>query len=192
MVTAKRGSRVVHSIIPDEREWLSCLVYINAVDLSIPSFYIFCGRRFRRNYIEHCKAGATMAMQKKAWMTAYFFSAWISHFIKFVSSLGGISPTRRHFFILLGHNSHVALEVVREAWEAGLDLLTLPSHTSHGLQPLDVTIFKPFEIHFREYRNFWTSRNMHKKISKEILVQQVSLGLKRALSMHNITKGFIP
>jgi hypothetical protein len=133
MVIAKRGSRVVHSIIPDEREWLSCLVYINATGSSIPSFYnIFRGRRFRKNYIEHCEAGATMAMQKRAWMTAYLFSTWISHFIESVSSLGGISPTRRHLLILDGHNSHVTLEVVKEA---GLDLLTLPSHTSHALQP---------------------------------------------------------
>jgi hypothetical protein len=31
---------------------------------------------------------------------------------------------------------------------------------------------------------------MHQKVSKEILVQWVSLGLKKALSVHNITKGF--
>jgi hypothetical protein len=190
MVIAKRGSRAVHTIIPDQREWLSCLVCINAAGSSIPSFYIFRGKRFRRNYIEHCEAGATMAMQGRAWMTAYLFSAWISHFIESVRELGGISPARRHLFILDGHNSHVTLEVVREARRAGLDLLTLPSHTSHALQPLDVTVFKPFKTHFREYRNFWTSRNMHQKASKETLAQWVSLGLRKALSVHNITKGF--
>jgi hypothetical protein len=50
MVIAWRGSRAIHSIKPDQREWLSCLVCINAAGLSIPSFYIFRGRRFRRNY----------------------------------------------------------------------------------------------------------------------------------------------
>jgi hypothetical protein len=84
----------------------------------------------------------------------------------------------------------VTLEVVREAQQAGLDLLTLPSHTSHALQLLDVTVFKPFKTHFREYRNFWTSRNMHQKTTKETLVQWMSLGLKKALSVHNIKKGF--
>lgn len=95
-----------------------------------------------------------MAMQKRAWMIAYLFSGWISHFIKSLSSLGGISPTKRHLLKLNGHNSHVTLEVVKEAREARLDLLTLPSHTSHALQPLDVIVFKPFKIHFKEYKNF--------------------------------------
>jgi hypothetical protein len=96
--------------------------------------------------------------------------------------LGGISPSRRHLLILDRHNSHVTLEVVREARQAGLYLLTLPSRTSHALQPLDVTVFKPFKSHFREFRNFRTPRNMHQKATKEILAQWVSLGLKKALS----------
>jgi hypothetical protein len=100
MVIAKRGSRSVHSIIPDSREWLSCLVCINASCSAKPSFYIFRGKRFRKNYIERCETGATMAMQAKAWMTAYLFSAWISHFIESVRRLGGISPTTRHLLIL--------------------------------------------------------------------------------------------
>jgi hypothetical protein len=75
MVIAKRGSCAIHSVIPDSREWLSCLVYINASGLAIPSFYIFQGKRFQRNYIERCETGATMAMQAKAWMTAYLYSA---------------------------------------------------------------------------------------------------------------------
>jgi hypothetical protein len=83
------------------------------------------------------------------------------------------------------------LEVVREAKQAGLDLLTLPSHTSHALQPLHTTVFKSFKAHFREYRNFWTSTHMHQKATKEILADWVSLALKKALSEHNIKKGFM-
>jgi hypothetical protein len=112
MVIAKKGSRAIHSIIHDQREWLSCLVCINAAGSSVLSFYIFRGKRFRRNYIEHCEAGATMAMHGRAWMTTYLFSAWISHFIEAVKGIGGISPSQRHLLILDGHNSHVTLEVV--------------------------------------------------------------------------------
>jgi hypothetical protein len=101
-----------------------------------------------------------MAMQPRAWMTSYLFSAWISYFLKFVSRVGGISPEpeHRHLLILDGHNNHVTLEVAVKAKKVGLDLVTLPSHTSHALQPLDVAAFKPFKQRFREYRDFWTSR----------------------------------
>jgi hypothetical protein len=46
----------------------------------------------------------------------------------------------------------VTMEVVYKAMAVGLDLLTLPSHTSHHLQPLDVSVFGPF----KRYRDAWT------------------------------------
>jgi hypothetical protein len=145
MVISKRGARCVHSIVPNQREWLSVLVVVNVDGQAIPTFYIFSGKRFRQNYIEHCELGATMVMQPRAWMTSYLFSAWISHFLEYVSRLGGIFLEQRHLLILNSHNSYVTLEVVLEAKRVGLDLLTLPSYTSHALQPLDVSVFKPFK-----------------------------------------------
>ena len=190
VVIARRGARHVHSIVPDQREWLSVLVCINAGGLAIPSFYVFRGTRFRQNYIERCEPGATMAMQPRAWMTTYLFSAWLSHFIESVQRHGGISQERRHLLILDGHNSHVTLDVVREARAAGLDILTLPAHTSHAMQPLDVSILKPFKLHFRAYRDYWTSRNMSQPANKTTLAQWVSLGLRKALTSSNIVSGF--
>lgn len=63
MVVAEKGIRSVHQVTPDQREWLSVLVCVNASGDYIPSFYVFKGKRFRKNYIEKCEPGATMAMQ---------------------------------------------------------------------------------------------------------------------------------
>jgi hypothetical protein len=190
MVIAKRGARCVQSIVPNQREWFSMLVCINAGGQAIPLFYIFWGKRVHQNYIEHCEVGATMAMQPRAWMTSYLFSAWISHFLESVNRLGGISPQQGHLLILDGHNSHMTLEVVMEAKRVGLDLLTLPSHTSHALQLLDISVFKPFKQHFREYKDFWTSHNLDQPAIKQILAQWVSLAFVKALSQNNIRSTF--
>jgi hypothetical protein len=139
IVIARRSARRVHSIIPNQREWLSVLVCMNTTGLAIPSFYVFKEKYLRQNYIERCEPGTTMAMQPRAWMTGYLFSAWISHFIECVQHTGGISVEQRHLLILDGHSSHMTLDIVWEARAAGLDLLTLPSHTSHAMQPLDVS-----------------------------------------------------
>jgi hypothetical protein len=71
-----------------------------------------------------------------------------------------------------------------------LDLLTIPAHTSHALQPLDVSVFKPFKQHFREYHDFWSSRNLNESATKDTLAHWVSLALRKALSASNIKKGF--
>jgi hypothetical protein len=152
-VLAKKESRGVYSVIPDEKEWLSVLACVNAAGSSIPSFYIFRGLRFRRNYIKDCENGATMAMQQKTWMIGFLFFNWLDHFITHVQALYGVSTTNRHLLIVDGHNSHVTIEVVKKAAKAGIDMVSLPSHTSHALQPLDVSVFKPFKTAFRFYRD---------------------------------------
>lgn len=44
-----------------------------------------------------------------------------------------ISQTNMHLLILNGHGSHVAFEVMEQAQKFGLDMVTLPLHTSHPL-----------------------------------------------------------
>ena len=57
------------------------------------------------------------------------------------------------------HNLHVTVDVIMKAMEVGLDLVTLPSHTSHRLQPLDVGVFVPYERAFREDRDAWVLKH---------------------------------
>jgi hypothetical protein len=148
-VLAKTGVRSVHSIIPREREWLSILCCINAAGYHIPSFYIFWGNSFQRDYIKHCEVDASIGMQSKAWMTSHLFKSWITHFVRNVRKCGlGISPINHHLLILDGHGSHMTMDVIKMACSMGLDLLILPSHTSHATQLLHVACFKPFKQAF--------------------------------------------
>ena len=152
-VWARRGTRFVHFLIPNEREWLTNLTCINVAGQSIPSIYIFCGKRILENYIEHYKDGTAMAMQEQAWMTPTLFSHKILHFIRSLESKDGISREKCHLLILDGHNLLVILQVVHKCMMVDLDVLTLPSHTSHRLQPLGISVFRTFKHYFRRYKD---------------------------------------
>ena len=86
-----------------------------------------------------------MAMESNAWMIKWLFESWISNFISILKETSRIDNTNRHLLILDGHNLHVTLDVVTVAMDSRLDIISLPSHTSHALQPLDVSCFKPFK-----------------------------------------------
>ena len=131
-----------------------------------------------------------MAMQANGWMTTFLFSAWISHFTTEVQERYGISQENRHLLILDGYGSHVMLEVVQKAKAEGLDIITLPSHTGHRLQPLDVSIFKSFKTAFRSYRDRWTIANKGRGAKKEELAESVAMALRKALTETRIKKGF--
>jgi len=112
-------------------------------------------------------------------MTNTLFKEWIHHFLNYVQKVFGILPTNRHLLILDEYKSHMSLRIIKIAMAKGLDLLTFPSHTSHALQPLDVTCFKPFKMFFRAYKDKWTLSHPGQMPIKEDLAQWVSEGLKK-------------
>ena len=123
-------------------------------------------------------------------LDSYNFSCWIDHFTFLKEKEGVLSLSLRHLLILDGHKSHVSLEVVEKARRKGLDMITLPSHTSHGLQPLDVSYFGPVKQHFRAFWNAWNIQHPTKACKKETLAQWMSLAVQKALTTSNIKSGF--
>jgi hypothetical protein len=61
--------------------------------------------------------------------------------------------TNYHQLILDGHGSHVIFKAIKQAHQFGLDMVTLPLHISHVLQPFDVSSFKPFKTAFKKERD---------------------------------------
>ena len=131
---ASRGVRQIHIITLNEQGHLLVLNYINATRECIPNFYTFMGKQFRRNYIKHCESGPCMAMQPKVWMKSCLFSNWVSCFILSVQSKGrNMSQSNQHLLIMDGHNSLVTVEVVLQARQVGLDLVTLHMPYNHWI-----------------------------------------------------------
>jgi 5-keto 4-deoxyuronate isomerase len=119
-------------------------------------------------------------MQLEAWMTAFLFKK-IFYFFK-RSILGGISLTNRHLFIFNGHGSHVTLEAIEQAQTFRLYMVTLHSHTSHALQPLDVAYFKPFNTTFKKEKNTTMINKNYIELDKIFLARWVDKTLHQTLS----------
>lgn len=55
-----------------------------------------------------------------------------------------------------GHSAHTKnLEAIELAWDRGLILISLSAHTTHRLQPLDVSFFKPLSVYFNQAFDKW-------------------------------------
>ncbi len=119
---------------------------INVIGEVLPRFYIFESERLKNDYIKFCKLNTCMAMQKKACMTCFLFKKFLFFFKWFIPN--GMFLTNQHLLIQDGHGSHVILKAIDQAQEVGLNMITLPSHTFHALQALNVSYFKPFKTRF--------------------------------------------
>ena len=79
---ALKRVRNVHSMIPNEREWLSVLTTINANGETLPNYYIFKGNRPRGDYLALCENGAIYECKKKdGWMLTNLPNGWIISFM---------------------------------------------------------------------------------------------------------------
>lgn len=65
-----------------------------------------------------------------------------------------------------GHGNHVTFSTIQEARSLGIDLLTLPTHTSHRLQHLYVSVFSPFKAYFKSKRSKWMAKHPHIEIRR--------------------------
>ncbi len=74
-------------------------------------------------------------------------------------------------FIFDGHGSHVTLEAIEQTQPFELDMVTLPSHTSHTFQPLDITCFKPFKTTFKKEKDRAMINRNYIKLNKIVLAR---------------------
>jgi hypothetical protein len=88
-----------------------------------------------------------MATHPNAWMTKELFMNWLYHFASSVPC--GVLHENKHLLFFYGHGSHIVLQTIESTDTMGIDLLILPAHTTHRLQPLDVSVFGPFKSYFR-------------------------------------------
>lgn len=89
-------------------------------------------------------------------MTVDLFIEWMEHFIKYAKPATG----EKILLVVDGHVSHTQnLKALEMARNAGVVMLSLPSHTTHRMQPLDVAFFRPLSTYYGQEADKWMRHN---------------------------------
>jgi hypothetical protein len=72
----------------------------------------------------------------------------------------------------------------------GIILLSFPTHTTHHLQPLDISVFGPFKKYYFATVDNWMISNPGKILSIYDIPKMVNAALPKALSQQNIVSSF--
>ncbi len=119
----------------------------NACGMAIPPFFVFPGKRMNQDLMSGATVGAGGTVSESGWSNREIFKQFLeTHFLKFVPG----SQDQKVLLILDGHKSHISVGLTEWALQHGIILFVLPAHTSHVLQPLDVSCFGPLD---RMYNN---------------------------------------
>ncbi|KAF9411049.1 hypothetical protein HW555_010051 [Spodoptera exigua] len=136
-VLAAKGTKAVSTTTSTEKgETITIIACCNAEGTFLPPACIMKGMNKKSEYEDGMPPGSHIFMSKKsAYITSAIFLEWLK--IHFTPR----KPPGKVLLLLDGHSTHCnSVEMLEYANENEIILLSMPSHTSHFLQPLDRAI----------------------------------------------------
>ena len=96
----------------------------------------------------------------------------------------------KRLLIVDGHGSHETTEFMFTCFQNNVNLIFLPSHTSHVLQPLDQSVFGPLKTTYRKQLGLTAERDAGTVIGKRNFIICYSKARQVALTSKNIISGW--
>ncbi|KAF2898949.1 hypothetical protein ILUMI_07210, partial [Ignelater luminosus] len=186
-ILAEKGSKQVNQCTSAERGVLVTIYSIvSAAGTYLPPALVFPGKYFKAHMLAGAPAGSLGLANTSGWMTSDLFIQVLDHFIKFTNSCSE-TPT---LLIYDNHESHISLTTVEKARKFGVIILTLLPHCSHGMQPLDVSVFGPFKSYYNAAVDSWMLRNPGIPMTIYQVAECVGEAHPKAFTTANIIAGF--
>lgn len=169
------------------KENTTILLMCNAAGEKAPPLIIFKGKHLWDQWLAPPKSdypGTVYAASKKGWMESEIFT---NYFLK--TLIPALGPDRPVLIVFDGHSTHISLEILEVAIQNNITILKLPPHSSHLLQPLDLSVFRPFKVKWDEKLITWQRQNIGHKLPKKIF-SQFLCGTWKDISAEVIKSGF--
>ena len=142
IVTSSNTIGRAMTVQPGNRDWVTTIEGINMSGWSIPPFVILAGKVHQASWYHDLPPDWVLAVSDNGWTNDQLGIEWIKHFDKHTSSrIKGVY----RLLILDGHGSHITPEFDEFCSANRIISLCMPAHTSHLLQPLDVSCFSPLK-----------------------------------------------
>ncbi len=141
-VIARKGQKIVGRISSAERGRLVTVICcMSAVGDYIPPMMVFARKRSNADLIKDAPFGTILGISNNGWSTSECFFTWMKHFKEYANP----SEDNPVLLILDNHDTHINLELIEYCNTNHIEILSIPPHTSHRLQPLDISFFGPFK-----------------------------------------------
>ena len=186
-VIATRGSKSVCSATSAERgETVTVISCINAEGNFLPPCCIFKGKNKKKEFEDGLPPGGKVFMNKKSsYINVDIFKQWLKDVFVPRKDSGKV------LLLLDGHTSHCSdPELLDFTVENDIILLCLPSHTTHWLQPLDRSFFKPLKTYWEQACSQWLRNNPRRKISRLQFPLLLNSAWSKSATIQNCVSGF--
>ena len=131
-------------VISGRQQWITAIECVSAAGAALPPLIIFKAKHTNTGWIPaHTPPDWRFSTSNSGWTSDSHAFEWLT--TVFEPLTRPADPTLRRLLIMDGHGSHITANVISYCMQHAIDLLILPPHTSHVLQPLDVSVFAPLK-----------------------------------------------
>jgi len=131
--------------------------------------------------------GSISGCQKNGWIDSDLFMTWLEHFITAIKP----SVSDKVLLILDGHVTHTQnIAALERSKAVGIILLSLPPHTTHRLQPLDVAFFKPLSTYYSQAIDQWLRSNPGVPVTEFKICEFFGVAYAKSASLSTAMNGF--
>ncbi|KAJ8983067.1 hypothetical protein NQ317_007109 [Molorchus minor] len=156
----------------------------NAIGRYIAPMFIFPRKRMTDLLSKNGPSGALFSCSLSGWSNENLCMDWLQHFSQSVKPTV-MSPV---LVILDNHSSHISLSIYEFCKSTGIVLLTLPPHTSHRMQPLDLTFFGPLKSAYNQECDLFL--RSHERITTYDLAEIFNKAFIKVGTMEKAISGF--
>ncbi|KAL2102343.1 hypothetical protein ACEWY4_001511 [Coilia grayii] len=181
-VLCSKGQRTVYAQQVTTREHVTVHCCASAAGEVIPPFVIFEKCLPSTAYSLEGPRNALYGVSDTGYMDSDLFLKWLEHFVRYARQ------ERPLLLFMDQHEAHVGTGVVDFCRANQIEVVCLPSHTTHVLQPLDVSVYGPLKAAFTDMarclglvRGNLTPRNF---------TPVLKVALEQACNPRNIRSGF--
>ena len=155
-VLGTKKIRTFQQVSAEQGETTTILSFVNGYGQVCPPMVIHKGARVKETWRIKQPGDMWLAATTKGYITKSKFHEYSLRFVKYLKQQGMLG--RKNLLIVDGHKSHLYNLPFYECMQANnIEVLTIPPHTSHILQPLDSAPFACFkqywETHLRRYNS---------------------------------------
>jgi DDE superfamily endonuclease/Tc5 transposase DNA-binding domain len=131
-------------VINGRQEWITAIECISAAGAAIPPLIIFKAKYTNTAWVPpDTPPDWRFSTSNSGWTSDSHAHEWLT--TVFEPATRPADPTLYRLLVMDGHGSHITAKFIAHCMEHTIDLLILPPHTSHKLQPLDVAVFSPLK-----------------------------------------------
>lgn len=187
-IIAHKGRKQVGKLSSAERgQNVTVTICMSASGNFIPPLMIFPRVRMNPDFIDGAPPATIVVCHPSGWMQSHIFVQWLEHFIKHTN------PTESNPALLLldGHATHVKnLDVIDLARKKNVIILCFPPHTTHRLQPLDVSFMGPLSTFYSQQLDYWLVNHPGRVVGLHQISKIFGEAYIKAANIRNACSGF--